>query len=156
VHNFDDGELTLAVLPRSALVLRALGLLFIGYGGYAAVSEPDQAQSWLIAAGLLIFGLWLAVRCPKARVSLTDTHARVHGFIWSRTVPRAGIRAVTSLPGLSWRTTAGARRWTPILFLSSAVGAPRWLRDYNEHAEAQLRRWVEHDGGQEPRSAQRR
>lgn len=120
-------------MPSLAVVLRPLPITRIANTtlgtAVAMLAWPLSVElSGLAAYAALIpvaAGATLAVRAYRMSVSLERDGITVRGLLWSRTIRRSDVVALTSFPALKWRHHSGHHVYTPLtVFLNLGNGLP--------------------------------
>ncbi|QGN45783.1 hypothetical protein ACN26Y_05505 [Micromonospora sp. WMMD558] len=76
------------------------------------------AGRWFACLAPMAAGVFLAVRGYRMSVVITGEHITVRGLRSSRTIRRADVVALTSLPSLRWQRPSGRDVHTPpIMFM---------------------------------------
>ena len=117
------GSLLFRLSPVGTALNLLVPLFLILPGAGILLARPDDTMGVLVGAYLLGSGLYLAARVFVWRVRVDDTHLRVVGMLWSRTIPRAQVLAVSpdiSAPSVEWRTKAGAILSTPLTIVTTS------------------------------------
>ncbi|MFI8290774.1 hypothetical protein ACIGBL_16755 [Streptomyces sp. NPDC085614] len=106
--------------------------------GVRATGAADRATAGVIAAlcaVIAVRGYRVGVRCAAGRLT-------VRGWLWTRTIERDRITAVTGFPAVRWTAPSGRRRWTPVGAFVGNEGELAGVRRRKRDNRAALRRWA--------------
>lgn len=129
-----DSEIVIQPLRLS----RRFGVGAALVGGFLIWQGTWLSPGWhSVAVGIfaVLFGIVSAIRLPRARVVLSHDQMIVYGQLWSRTVPRESITAITPWPFVKWTDSRGRKHSTPITVLNASGSA---IPDFIEHAREGL------------------
>lgn len=133
---------------RPLLVSRIAGLvpgILVASFAWPLAEDLTGYAAFAILAPLAGGGL-LAVRGYRTLVSLEQDRIVVRGLLWSRTIPRAQVVAITGYPALKWRRSSGHYIYTPLTMFTNA-GALRVIEAHNEACLDRLADLVQQPAG---------
>lgn len=149
----DPREFRLRPLAAALSLLATTPLIV----GGAVVLMLSGGAPFPIALGgfLFVSGVYIAIRVPFLHVRYDDDSVRVVGVLWSRTISRSSIQAVSTdieRPSINWVTAGGARIDTPlaVLKISSSSLVPLAARRARANFLAQLERWAVYEDLPDP------
>ena len=129
------------------LAARIAGLVMLPIAGLPLAVV--LVQGWLSTAVILGSLAWAAlfatigIRNWRGAVFLTDDAIVIRGQLWSRRIERPAVVGVTEYSWLTWRATAGATRYSPlILFWDPGSSYPQFMAHSNRCLEV-IRLWCE-------------
>lgn len=110
--------------------------------GMLVLDPPVPVVSQAAAVPLAVLAVVVLVRSPRLQVRCDSRGVTVRGVLWSRTIPRRAVVAVTDWPAVVWHDTRGRRRWTPISFLPVSGRVAGFVLRHDQREIARLRRWT--------------
>ncbi|MBC3761830.1 hypothetical protein ACUN7V_17085 [Quadrisphaera oryzae] len=134
--------MVLSPLPITKVACALLAPAAALVAGALVVDPPVPVLSQAAALPLAVLAVVVLVRSPRLQVRCDSRGVTVHGILWSRTIPRHAVVAVTDWPAVTWRDADGRRRWTPITFLPISGRVAGFVLRHNQNEIARLRTWT--------------
>ena len=127
----------------SRIAMAAMGLIALSFGS-TWIGDWPPAVGVPVGGVVAVVGAVAMVRGLLYRVTLEADRMRIHGYLWSRTIPKQSIVSVTRFPAVRWHDDAGSKHWSPLIGFMRGRSAPG-VEDHNRGEEAELRKWLHHD-----------
>lgn len=137
-------------LPRFGIVIPTA----IPIGAVLTLGPERPSSDYLGMGALVAATIYLALRWMLlGGVVLTSQHIRVHGILWSRSIPRPQvIGTLGTLIGVRWTTRSGWRRLSPTVCFWTIWNDPVWFEGYNYDVGREIREWsLGHSDWADPR-----
>ena len=97
---------------------------------------PWEPGDEVMRAAVTLALLGLAARALRLGVQVTPSVVRYRGYLWTRSVPRAQMRDISSFPSLIWAGRSGRDRRTPMpCFMHSSRAGEAINRQHRRQIE---------------------